>query len=81
MMADLSILETREIGQFASLKAVPSGENNFISSRLHLPDDGKKEWNMRRVLEVDPDFIIFSVRISQTSSSGNHTRGSMFAFF
>src|SRR5688500_15421249 len=40
--------------ELAGLKGIPRGYRYRVSRTFELPDDRREEWNVRRVVEVDP---------------------------
>jgi hypothetical protein len=56
--ADHPVAKAVEACKAQYLEAVPSGNQDRIPAALEFLDNGGKEWNMRRVVEIDPDLSI-----------------------
>ncbi len=58
MVTNLPVFQSREVGKFAYLEAVPRSQHNSTIPRLKFLDDGLKKRYVRRILQVDPDLSI-----------------------
>jgi hypothetical protein len=63
MPADALISHVKEIGKPTSLGTISRRDENLATSFLQFLDNGAKEWNMRRIVEVNP--YPFSIEIFQ----------------
>jgi hypothetical protein len=52
-----SAREVVQLQEFAHLVGIPRRQKNLMPFFLELFDDGEKEGNMWRVVEIDPDFF------------------------
>ena len=42
--------------QFANLERITGGQYHGVPASFQFPDDGFEEWNVRRVVQINPDF-------------------------
>jgi hypothetical protein len=52
-----AISQSKKIRQFADLEAISSGYDNRESAALKFFNDRLEERNVRRVFQIDPDFL------------------------
>ncbi len=55
--SDFRVLQPLLIGKFADLKGVARSQRHVEAARAQLLDDRLEERNVRRVVEIDPDFL------------------------
>ncbi len=55
MAPDLVIHQATARSQLTDLKRVSRREHNAMSTFLEFPDDRFEKWNVRRVVQVNPD--------------------------
>ena len=62
MAADLFVFQVHEISKSADLKTVPCGNHHFMAPLPKLIDDWLEKRHVRRIIQVDPDFLPFAFR-------------------
>jgi len=62
VVADQLVVQMQEICKLPHLKTVACRNRNRIITLLELFDDGSKKWNVRSVIQIDPDLSFGALR-------------------
>jgi hypothetical protein len=64
------------------LESVARRQNHAVATPLKFPDDRFEKWNMRCVIQINPDFFCGKPsRFSGRQSARNRARGRLSGFF
>ncbi len=57
VMSDAAIIQFHLVGELSHLEAIAGGEHDLVSSALQFRSNGPEERDMRRIIEINPDFF------------------------